>query len=124
MSLVRVRADERGQGNQAIRFSVHSVHLVSRAQNRRSRGSRWVTWREVWVRGGSGTGSQHAAPLPSVAMVPPPWSIMSPAGVIHVVADDKALRALAKANPEVIVGTSQTNKLRDLVGKLVKVADE
>ena len=49
---------------------------------------------------------------------------MSPAGVIHVVADDKALRALAKANPEVIVGTSQTNKLRDLVGKLVKVADE
>ena len=39
---------------------------------------------------------QHGA---SVAMVPPPWSIVSPKGVIHVVADDKALRALAKANP-------------------------
>ena len=59
---------------------------------------------EVRVRGGSATAdTQHGA---SVAMVPPPWSIVSPKGVIHVrvVADDKALRALAKANPEVIVG--------------------
>jgi hypothetical protein len=30
-----------------------------------------------------------------VSMVPPPWRIVSPTGVIHVVVDDKALRALA-----------------------------
>ena len=48
-------------------------------------------------------------------MVPPPWNLVSPTGVIHVVADDKALLVLAKTNNELIVAGK--NKLRDLVGK-------
>ena len=55
-------------------------------------------------------------------MVPPPWHIVSPSGVIHYVADAKALRALAKANDELIV--SRNNKLRDLIGKHEDTLDE
>jgi hypothetical protein len=46
-------------------------------------------------------------------MVPPPWQLVSPAGVVHVVRDEAALTALGKLNPDVIV--NRENVLRKLV---------
>ena len=37
------------------------------------------------------------------ALVPPPWRLVSPTGVIHVVRDEAALKALAIVYPELIV---------------------
>ena len=46
-------------------------------------------------------------------MVPPPWRLVSPSGVIHVVRDDDELKALAVAEPEVVV--HRKNILKKLV---------
>ena len=46
-------------------------------------------------------------------MVPPPWRLISPAGVIHVVRDEDELKALAGAEPDVVV--RRENLLKKLV---------
>ena len=46
-------------------------------------------------------------------MVPPPWRLVSPSGVIHVVRDEAALKALGQLDPDVIV--NRENVLRKLV---------
>ena len=46
-------------------------------------------------------------------MVAAPWRLVSPSGVIHVVRDDDELKALAVAEPEVVV--HRKNILKKLV---------
>ena len=46
-------------------------------------------------------------------MVPPPWRMVSPSGVVHVVRDEAALKSLALQTPNLILG--RRNVLRELV---------
>ena len=47
-------------------------------------------------------------------MVPPPWHLVSPAGVVHVVHDEVQLRALAESESEELI-VRRENLLRKLV---------